>query len=200
MEVLRRFMIWCLVPLAVSSSVSAQDTTDLATCTAIDCYERAIERYELTRKANEELRTRLDASERQREDCRKEIASIKSGHDKTVAGLQRELQECRGAENATWRHFTVNADRSPNFQAQVETFLRSVGPRLGGIQAGLSLGQDFHIFAREDRAGTDWKLVAISTNSPWLTTVTQGLQRGEIVLVGFNQGNPISLWYLKLER
>lgn len=115
------------------------------------------------------------------------------------------VQPVFAAGTGRWHYYHVNARTQHNFAALITDYVNDHGPKPGGLMGALSGGVDFHIWVRDDQAGTTWSL---KVNNPKTQPTSGSLQflRDEIrtklaackfVVVAFNRSSPPRLWFFE---
>ena len=109
------------------------------------------------------------------------------------------------AAQGDWYYGHWNTRTQKNFKALINDFVNRAQPKAGGIMGALSGGTDFHIWVREDNAGTVWNL---KVNDPRTQPTSGQLKflRDQInakakacrfSMVAFNRSSPPRLWFFE---
>ena len=88
------------------------------------------------------------------------------------------------------------ASGTPNFQAVIVAWLNGIDTRLERVWGSLSGGDNFHIWA-EAGVGHDSFSMGVMDVNQAKTALPTKLGEGRATLLGWNVGNPASLWYLE---
>jgi hypothetical protein len=115
------------------------------------------------------------------------------------------FQPVFAAGTGRWHYYHVNARTQKNFAPLITDYVNGHGPKPGGLMGALSGGSDFHIWVRDDQAGTKWVL---KVNDPKRQPTSGSLKflRDEILtrldackfaVVAFNRSSPPRLWFFE---
>lgn len=101
-----------------------------------------------------------------------------------------------------WRHFHVNSRDTPIFRIAIENFLNTENPYPHNIQGSISSGADFHLFIKPGDSSTAhhrYRLDHLNGSSigpGWINQLISRLNTEKITIIGFNEDEPPSLWYV----